>query len=222
MPVVRAGQMIGAVEVYVYSPPMRRSAVVWTPEALDAFLRDPQAVVRGDISAGHLGQTVVYVIILASAFAVLGEVYGDLLRAAGATERLMELMDAKSSVADPAAPQPLPAPAGGSRVEFADVLFHYPSRPQTAALDGHAVPIRLPQDPGQAGKAEAQRLLRLLMGYPVQILPVSGPKTTRAAGMAAQVNGGNVWIVEGCPNADALLEAQAAVINRAMQQLILQ
>lgn len=77
---------------------------------------------------------------------------------------------------------------------------------QTAALDGHAVPIRLPQDPGQAGKAEAQRLLRLLMGYPVQILPVSGPKTTRAAGMAAQVNGGNVWIVEGCPNADALLE----------------
>ena len=47
-----------------------------------------QAVLRGDISAGHLGQTVVYVIILASAAAVLGEVYGDLLRAAGATERL--------------------------------------------------------------------------------------------------------------------------------------
>ena len=49
-----------------------------------------QAVMRGDISAGHLGQTVVYVIILASAAAVLGEVYGDLQRAAGATERLME------------------------------------------------------------------------------------------------------------------------------------
>ena len=51
-----------------------------------------QAVVRGDISAGHLGQTVVYVIILVSSVAVLSEVYGDLLRAAGATERLMELL----------------------------------------------------------------------------------------------------------------------------------
>jgi ATP-binding cassette subfamily B protein len=46
-----------------------------------------QAVLAGKISAGHLGQTVVYVIILAGAVAVLGEVYGDLLRAAGATER---------------------------------------------------------------------------------------------------------------------------------------
>ncbi|MEY8876998.1 MAG: ABC transporter transmembrane domain-containing protein, partial [Leptothrix sp. (in: b-proteobacteria)] len=48
-----------------------------------------QAVIRGDISAGHLGETVVYVVILVSSVAVLSEVYGDLLRAAGATERLM-------------------------------------------------------------------------------------------------------------------------------------
>jgi ATP-binding cassette subfamily B protein len=53
-----------------------------------------QAVLRGDISAGHLGQTVVFVIILVSSVAVLSEVYGDLLRAAGATERLMELLAA--------------------------------------------------------------------------------------------------------------------------------
>src|SRR5450830_743802 len=51
-----------------------------------------QAVMRGTLSAGELGQTVVYVLILASSAAVLGEVYGDLLRAAGATERLMELL----------------------------------------------------------------------------------------------------------------------------------
>ncbi|HNB47227.1 MAG TPA: ABC transporter transmembrane domain-containing protein, partial [Burkholderiaceae bacterium] len=49
-----------------------------------------QAVIQGEISAGHLGQTVVYVILLVSSVAVLSEVYGDLLRAAGATERLME------------------------------------------------------------------------------------------------------------------------------------
>ncbi len=60
-----------------------------------------QAVMRGDITAGHLGQTVVYVIILASAAAVLGEVYGDLLRAAGATERLMELLASRSPVTSP-------------------------------------------------------------------------------------------------------------------------
>ena len=53
-----------------------------------------QAVVRGEITAGHLGQTVVYVIILVGSVAVLSEVYGDLLRAAGATERLMELLGA--------------------------------------------------------------------------------------------------------------------------------
>ena len=59
----------------------------------------------GDISAGHLGQTVVFVIIFVGAVAVLSEVYGDLLRAAGATERLMELLAARSPVADPAAPR---------------------------------------------------------------------------------------------------------------------
>ena len=59
-----------------------------------------QAVLRGDISAGHLGQTVVYVIILVSGVAVLAEVYGDLLRAAGATERLMELLSAQSPIAE--------------------------------------------------------------------------------------------------------------------------
>ncbi len=62
-----------------------------------------QAVMAGRITAGHLGETVVYVIILVGAVAVLGEVYGDLLRAAGATERLMELLDSRSPVTSPAA-----------------------------------------------------------------------------------------------------------------------
>ena len=68
----------------------------------------------GDISAGHLGQTVVFVIILVGSVAVLSEVYGDLLRAAGATERLMELLAARSPVAEPAAP--LRAAAGARRL----------------------------------------------------------------------------------------------------------
>ncbi|HZF86604.1 MAG TPA: ABC transporter transmembrane domain-containing protein [Burkholderiaceae bacterium] len=93
-----------------------------------------QAVMRGEITAGHLGQTVVYVIILASASAVLGEVYGELLRAAGATERLMELLHARPVIASPRQPVVAPVPQGGSTVRFEAVDFHYPSRPGTPAL----------------------------------------------------------------------------------------
>ena len=97
-----------------------------------------QAVVRGDITAGHLGQTVVYVIILVSGVAVLSEVYGDLLRAAGATERLMELLATESPIRSPAQPRALPAvPAGmqrGAALSLAAVTFRYPSRPKQAAL----------------------------------------------------------------------------------------
>jgi ATP-binding cassette subfamily B protein len=93
-----------------------------------------QAVIRGDISAGHLGQTVVYVIILVSSVAVLSEVYGDLLRAAGATERLMELLSAKSPVAQPLQPLALPATQRGSAIRLAGVQFNYPSRPHHPTL----------------------------------------------------------------------------------------
>ncbi|KQP19860.1 ABC transporter transmembrane domain-containing protein [Pseudorhodoferax sp. Leaf265] len=100
-----------------------------------------QAVMRGDISAGHLGQTVVYVIILAGAFGALSEVYGDLLRAAGATERLMELLHMRSPIASPDQPALAPARNGGSRVELADVTFHYPSRPAQAALSDFSLAV---------------------------------------------------------------------------------
>lgn len=93
-----------------------------------------QAVLAGKMTAGHLGQTVVYVILLAGSVAVLGEVYGDLLRAAGATERLMELLGSRSPVAEPAAPLALPGTGKGLTVAFDQVDFHYPSRPDQPAL----------------------------------------------------------------------------------------
>jgi len=93
-----------------------------------------QAVLAGTMSAGHLGATVMYVIILAGAVAVLGEVYGDLLRAAGATERLMELLDSRSPVVSPLDPVKPHATSGGSAIAFERVTFHYPSRPTIAAL----------------------------------------------------------------------------------------
>ena len=123
-----------------------------------------QAVMAGRISAGHLGQTVVYVIILASAFAVLGEVYGDLLRAAGATERLMELLHGKSPITSPAAPLALPAVSSGSAVRFEHVTFHYPSRPAHPALSDFTLSVSPGETvalvgPSGAGKSTVFQLL---------------------------------------------------------------
>ena len=103
------------------------------------------AVRDGSMSAGELGQTVVYVILLASAFAVLGEVYGDLLRAAGATERLMELLNTRSVVSSPENPLQAVWPQQGSSLSLQTLDFHYPSRPQTLALAGLSGEIQ----PGQ-------------------------------------------------------------------------
>ena len=123
-----------------------------------------QAVMAGRISAGDLGQTVVYVIILAGAFAVLGEVYGDLLRAAGATERLMELLASQSPVTSPTAPVQPPMPQAGSAVAFAGIGFHYPSRPQHAALADFSLAVAPGQTvaivgPSGAGKSTVFQLL---------------------------------------------------------------
>ncbi len=101
-----------------------------------------QAVARGDITAGHLGQTVLYVIILASAFAVLGEVYGDLLRAAGATERLMELLASRSPVVSPDNPRVALSALARAAINFEAVTFHYPSRPLQAALRDFTLTVR--------------------------------------------------------------------------------
>jgi len=123
-----------------------------------------QAVMAGRISAGDLGQTVMYVIILASAFAILGEVYGDLLRAAGATERLMELLGSCSPISSPLHPVAVPLPIAGSAVCFEDIVFHYPSRPKQAALSHFSLVVQPGRTvalvgPSGAGKSTVFQLL---------------------------------------------------------------
>ncbi len=123
-----------------------------------------QAVIRGEVSAGHLGQTVVYVIILVSSVAVLAEVYGDLLRAAGATERLMELLATRSPIVSPPHPTALPTTVGGSMLAFRDVSFRYPSRPQHAALAHFSLDVKSGETvaivgPSGAGKSTVFQLL---------------------------------------------------------------
>ncbi len=123
-----------------------------------------QAVVHGDITAGHLGQTVVYVIILVGSVAVLSEVYGDLLRAAGATERLMELLQMNSPIASPALPRALPLRGGGSSVSLDDITFRYPSRPLQPTLAHFSLAVQPGETvalvgPSGAGKSTVFQLI---------------------------------------------------------------
>jgi ATP-binding cassette subfamily B protein len=129
-----------------------------------------QAVERGDISAGHLGQTVVYVIILVGSVAVLSEVYGDLLRAAGATERLMELLNLNSPITSPARPVTLAPTAGGSSLTMRNVTFRYPSRPQHATLSHfnlHVAPGETVALVGPSGAGKSTVFQMLLRFYDV-------------------------------------------------------
>jgi ATP-binding cassette, subfamily B, bacterial len=128
-----------AFKVAIRRTTMRSALVAFIIIATSAALlwglfQGTQAVVAGKISAGHLGQTVVFVIILASAFAVLGEVYGDLLRAAGATERLMELLHAPERIVSKQNKLLAGKESAQSAIEFIATDFHYPSRPALPSM----------------------------------------------------------------------------------------
>ena len=125
------------------------------------------SVRSGTTTAGELGQAVVYVILLASAFAVLGEVYGDVLRAAGATERLMELLHTRSDVRSPEHPQRAPWPKNGSSLVLHDVSFNYPSRPTQQALNGLSGEVHAGQTIAVVGPSGAGKttLFSLLMRF---------------------------------------------------------
>ncbi|WP_025660881.1 ABC transporter transmembrane domain-containing protein [Rhizobium sp. IBUN] len=92
-------------------------------------------VLAGTLSPGTLGQFLLYSVIAAGSLGALSEVWGELSQAAGAADRLTELLDEVSPISAPAAPVALPAPAQG-RVQFTDVHFAYPSRPERSALHG--------------------------------------------------------------------------------------
>ena len=99
-----------------------------------------------DVAAGRMtgGTIAAFVLsggLLAGAFGALSEVYGDLLRAAGASERLNQLLNAEPEIKAPANPVALPVPAEG-QLTFDNVTFHYPTRKDTSALDGFNLAVR--------------------------------------------------------------------------------
>lgn len=102
-------------------------------------------VIAGKISGGELAAFVFYSLIVGSAFGTLSEVLGELQRAAGAAERIGELLEARSAITAPAEGEvQLPTPVRG-RIEFADVRFAYPSRLKSPAIDGFTLSI----EPGE-------------------------------------------------------------------------
>ncbi|MCJ8238277.1 ABC transporter transmembrane domain-containing protein [Peteryoungia algae] len=94
-----------------------------------------QSVLAGSMSGGTLGQFLLYSLIAAGSLGTLSEVFGELSQAAGAAERLHELLEEHPAIAAPALPQSLPEPAQGS-VTFDDVHFSYPSAKTKSALNG--------------------------------------------------------------------------------------
>ncbi|MEN9493709.1 MAG: hypothetical protein RJA63_4158 [Pseudomonadota bacterium] len=122
-------------------------------------------VLAGRLSAGDLSAFVFYAVIVAGSVGALSEVWGDLQRAAGATERLVEILATSPGIAVPEHPQALPVPARGE-IRFEEVGFHYPTRPDIPALDGVSLSVRRGETlalvgPSGAGKTTVfQMLLR--------------------------------------------------------------
>jgi ATP-binding cassette subfamily B protein len=120
----------------------------------------------GEMSVGELIQFVIYAVMVAGAVGALSEIWGELMRAAGATERLVELLNTDDTVQDPAAPKALPRPVRGE-IGFRDVTFRYPARPEVSALQGVTLEV-LPGEtvalvgPSGAGKTT---ILQLLMRF---------------------------------------------------------
>ena len=120
-------------------------------------------VIAGRVSAGELSAFVFYAVVVAGSVGALSEVVGELQRAAGATERLMDLLTTAPGISAPASPVALPTPPEGV-VAFDDITFRYPARPELSALDHFSLRVSAGETvalvgPSGAGKTTVFQLL---------------------------------------------------------------
>jgi ATP-binding cassette subfamily B protein len=180
---------VQAVQAFTHEEPSRRNFAELTEKSFDAARRrigtravmtvivislvfagvvgvlwiGARDVRSGVTTVGELVQFVIYAVMVAGAVGALSEIWGELQRAAGATERLVELLGATDTVEDPAEPVPLTDRLTGA-VSFDDVTFRYPARPEIAALDGVSFAIEPGETvalvgPSGAGKTTVIQLL---------------------------------------------------------------
>jgi ATP-binding cassette subfamily B protein len=118
------------------------------------------------MTVGELIQFVIYAVMVAGAVGALSEIWGELQRAAGATERLVELLHTEDAVQDPAQPLPLSRPVRGE-IGFHDVTFRYPARPEVSALNGISLTVRPGETVALVGPSGAGKttILQLLMRF---------------------------------------------------------
>jgi ATP-binding cassette subfamily B protein len=118
------------------------------------------------MTPGELVQFVIYAVMVAGSVGALSEIWGELQRAAGATERLVELLNAEDPVQDPATPRALPRPVKGEIV-FDQVTFRYPARPETSALDAVSLTLHPGETVALVGPSGAGKttILQLLMRF---------------------------------------------------------
>jgi ATP-binding cassette subfamily B protein len=117
----------------------------------------------GSMTGGQLASFVLYAMLVAGGVSTMAEVWGDVMRASGATERLLELLHARPAIVEASAPQALPQPEK-AEIQFEHVSFRYPSRMQTAALDDININIATGEivalvGPSGAGKTTLFQLL---------------------------------------------------------------
>ena len=99
-----------------------------------------QNVLQGDMTGGTLGQFILYAVLCATSIGALSEVWGEVQLAAGATERLVEILQVEPDIQAPENPIDLPQPAKGS-IRFDEITFQYPTRPDISALSGFSLEV---------------------------------------------------------------------------------